>query len=92
MVTGRLPFGPIIDAMNLRRNRGAQAALLSLEADAASARGGFACMFSTADEYESALIKERRAQGRYHRRGSLWPLVVFAGCLAMMVGTILLWQ
>jgi hypothetical protein len=78
--------------MNLRRNRGAQAALLSLEADAASARGGFACMFSTSDEYESAVINERRAQGRYHRRSSLWPLALFAGCAAMIAGTLLLWQ
>jgi hypothetical protein len=92
MVTGRLPIGPIIGSMNIRRNRGAQAALLSLEADAASARGGFACMFSTADEYESALINERRAQGRYHRRSSFWPLALFAGCVAMMAGTVLLWQ
>jgi hypothetical protein len=29
---------------------------MSLEAAAASARGGFACMFSTSDEYETALI------------------------------------
>jgi hypothetical protein len=79
--------------MNLRRNRGAQAALLSLEADAASARGGFACMFSTSDEYESAVISERRAQGRYHRRSSFWPLaLLLAGCVAVMAGTILLWQ
>jgi len=92
MVTARLPFGPIIVSMNTRRNRGAQAALLSLEAYAASARGGFACVFSTADEYESAVINERRAQGRYYRRSGLWPLVLFAGCVAMMVGTMLLWR
>jgi hypothetical protein len=73
--------------MNERRNRGARAALLSLEADAASARGGFACMFSTSDEYESALISERRAQGRYSRRKSRWPLVLFCGCMLLMLGT-----
>ena len=49
------------------RRQNAQAALMSLEAAAASARGGFACMFSTSDEYETALITERRAQGRYDR-------------------------
>ncbi len=76
--------------MNTRRTRGAQAALLSLEADAASARGGFACMFSTADEYESALISERRAQGRYHRRSAVWPLLLFVGGIALMAGTVLL--
>ena len=65
---------------------------MALEAAAASARGGFACMFSTADEYESALISERRAQGRYHRRGAIWPLILFAGCTAMMAALVLLWQ
>ncbi len=32
----------------------------ALEAAAVSARAGFACMFSTSDEYERALIAERR--------------------------------
>jgi hypothetical protein len=79
--------------MNARRNRGAQgAALLSLEADAASTRGGFACMFSTADEYESALIAERRAQGRYSRPINPWPIAMFIGCALVILGTALLWQ
>lgn len=64
-------------------------ALVSLEAAAASARSGFACMFSTADEYESAVIAERRARGRYARR-SPWPLLMFAGCVLMVAGTVLL--
>ncbi len=51
--------------MNASRTRNAHAALISLEAAAESARAGFACMFSTSDEYETALIRERRAQGRY---------------------------
>jgi len=76
--------------MNTRRNRGARAALLSLEADAASARGGFACLFSTSDEYERALITERRARGRYARPQSPWPLIVFGGCTVLMLGTALL--
>ena len=73
--------------MNERWNRGARAALLSLEAQAASARGGFACTFSTSDEYESALISVRRAQGRYSRPKSNWPLVLFCGCTLLMLGT-----
>jgi hypothetical protein len=76
--------------MKERRNRGARAALLSLEADAASARGGFACIFSTSDEYESALISERRAQGRYGRPKSRWPLMLFCGCTLLMLGTAIL--
>jgi hypothetical protein len=64
--------------------------LISLEATAASARSGFACLFSTSDEYETALISERRAEGRYHRPRSRWPLVVFAGCTLMVAGAVLL--
>jgi hypothetical protein len=82
----------MIDAMNIRRNRGAEAALLSLEAEAVSARSGFACMFSTADEYESAVIAERRAQGRYGRTSNLWPIAMFVACALAMMGTALLWQ
>ena len=78
--------------MNIRRNHGAKTALLSLEADAASARGGFACMFSTADEYESALIAERRAQGRYGRATNPWPVAMFVACALAMMGTAMLLQ
>ncbi|MBB4359812.1 hypothetical protein GGD65_000810 [Bradyrhizobium sp. CIR18] len=64
---------------------------MSLEAAAASARSGFACLFSTADEYESALITERRAQGRYTQgRRSYWPLALFIGCALIVAGSVLL--
>ena len=77
-------------AMETPRSSNAHATLTSLEAAAASARGGFACMFSTSDEYETALISERRAQGRYDRRRSRWPAVLFVGCALMVAGTVLL--
>ena len=64
---------------------------MALEAHQASARGGFGCMFSTSDEYETALISERRAQGRYGRRAR-WPVVLLIGCMLMVAGTALLWQ
>ncbi|WP_072824119.1 hypothetical protein [Bradyrhizobium erythrophlei] len=73
--------------MDSIRKRNPQAALNSLEAAAISARGGFACMFSTAEEYEAALISERRASGRYTSR---WPLLMFIGCAMMIAGTVLL--
>jgi hypothetical protein len=76
--------------MNTMRSQSAHAALISLEAAAASARGGFACMFSTSDEYEMALITERRAQGRYAERRSRWPAVMFVGCALAVAGTVLL--
>ena len=72
------------------RRQTPQAALMSLEAAAASARGGFACLFSTADEYETALIAERRAQGRYAQGRSYWPIALFAGCALVVAGTVLL--
>ena len=65
---------------------------MSLEAAAASARGGFACMFSTSEEFEMALITERRAQGRYDQRRMRWPAIMFVGCAMMVAGTVLLVQ
>ncbi len=76
--------------MDSIRRRNPQADLVSLEAAAVSARGGFACMFSTSEEYETALITERRAQGRYGQRRSRWPAIMFVGCAMLVVGTVLL--
>ena len=65
---------------------------MSLEAAEASARGGFGCQFSTSEEYETALITERRAQGRYAQRRSRWPAIVLIGMvLTAMAGTALLY-
>jgi len=75
--------------MQLRSNN-VHAALMSLEAAAAAARGGFACMFSNSDEYETALITERRAQGRYQRPRSRWAALMFIGCTLLVAGTVLL--
>ena len=72
------------------RDHNVRAALMSLDAAAVSARSGFACMFSTSDEYETALITERRAQGRYDRPRSRWPVVMFVGCTLLVAGTVLL--
>jgi hypothetical protein len=76
--------------MNTIPRQSTRTALMSLEAAAVAARGGFACMFSTSDEYETALITERRAQGRYAPQRSRWPLVMFVGCTLMVAGTVLL--
>jgi len=63
---------------------------MSLEAAATSARAGFACMFSNSDEYETALIAERRAQGRYGQPKRRWPVMLLLGAALMVVGTVLL--
>ncbi|WP_426442787.1 hypothetical protein [Bradyrhizobium genosp. P] len=54
---------------------------MSLEAAAAAARGGFACMFSDSDEYETAVIAERRARGRYEQSSRRWPMVLLVGAM-----------
>ena len=76
--------------MESSRRHNVHAALMSLEADAMSARGGFACMFSSSDEYETALISERRAQGRYDQPRTRWPIVMFVGCALVVAGSVLL--
>jgi hypothetical protein len=67
-----------------------QSDISSLEATAASARAGFACMFSTADEYESALITERRAQGRYGSPRRDWQPLMLVGCVFILSGILLI--
>ena len=76
--------------MRTPRSHNVHAALMSLEAAAVSARGGFACIFSNSDEYETALIRQRRAQGRYERPRSRWPALMFIGCTLLVAGTVLL--
>ena len=63
---------------------------MALEAAATSARVGFACRFSSSDEYETALITERRAQGLYDRQKRFWPALMLVGCALMAAGTMLL--
>lgn len=64
--------------------------LRSLETAVASAGRGFACMFSSSDEYENALIAERRAEGRYgvptpRRR---WRIALFVSACLLVVATV----
>jgi hypothetical protein len=76
--------------MESSRRHNVHTALMLLEADAVSARGGFACVFSSSDEYETALISERRAQGRYAEQRNRWPIVMFVGCSLIVAGSVLL--
>lgn len=63
--------------------------ITALEAAAASARSGFACMFSTSDEYEDALVTARRAEGRYGSPFDWQPLLL-AGCVSILSGALLM--
>jgi len=74
----------------MMHTRNSHSELMSLEAAAVSARGGFACIFATSEEFETALISQRRAQGRYDQRRMRWPAIMFIGCCLMIAGTVLL--
>jgi hypothetical protein len=89
-LTIRLPFDRYGQRMFATRSNSSHPSLISLEAAAATARGGFACLFSTSDEYETALITERRSRGRYASSRGNWPKVMFAGCVLMVAGVVLL--
>jgi hypothetical protein len=78
--------------MDTARRNSANAALIALETAAASARSGFACMFSSSDEYETALISERRAQGRYQKPRPSWPMIMFIGSCLMVVGFVIVFS
>jgi len=78
--------------MDAHRRSNPQAALMALEAAATSARGGFACMFSSSDEYETALITERRARGQYDYQKRYWPTLMFVGGAMMLAGAALLFS
>jgi hypothetical protein len=47
-------------------------------------------MFSTSEEFEMALITERRAHGHYDQRRMRWPAIMLIGCALTVAGTALL--
>jgi hypothetical protein len=65
--------------------------LRSLEAAAAVARSGFACIFSSSDEYERALITERRARGRYSARQGSWTMTALILLALSVTGAVIYW-
>lgn len=90
LVTSHLPSVRIVSVMDRSSRPNDTIALMSLEAAAMSTRGGFGCVFSTSEEYERALISERRAQGRYDQSGRRWPILMFVGCALIVAGSVLL--
>ena len=77
-----VPYG-----MTIVRSHDSQADINALEATVASARAGFACIFSTSDESENALITARRAEGRY-RSVFDWQPVILGGCALALLGAL----
>jgi hypothetical protein len=75
--------------MSIDRTHDSRSELAALEAAVTSARAGFACMFSTSDEYETALITARRAEGRY---GSWfdWQPMLLGGVACVLLGVFLI--
>lgn len=75
--------------MMTSRDHTSNPALLSLDAAASAARSGFACMFSSSDEYETALIAQRRAQGRYGaQKAAHGPLIAFITTCTAIIATV----
>ena len=70
------------------RSHDAHKDISALEAAASSARAGFACIFSTSDEFEDALIAHRRAQGRYNAPQD-WQPSMLAGCVLVLSGALM---
>ena len=62
---------------------------LALEGCADSAGQALACMFSSSDEFEAALIAERRAEGRYgprkYRKQTLIACAATAAAIAVAI-------
>ncbi len=44
----------------------------------------FACMFSTADEFEADIVRVRRAQGAYRQRSISYAWLRFGGTIAVL--------
>jgi hypothetical protein len=70
-----------------RTTAAVEADLTALRAAAERAGSALACLFSSSDEYEADIIRERRAQGAYDpprrgrelvQRGMLCALLIFA--------------
>jgi hypothetical protein len=63
---------------------------VSLEVHAEQAGCALACPYSSADEFEAALIAERREAGVYGSPGWRLPLVVAAILAAGLLATVLI--
>jgi hypothetical protein len=66
-----------------------EADIVALRASAERAGTALACLFSSSDEFEAAVVKVRREQGAYRRRSSR-PLWIAALVAALALAFILI--
>jgi hypothetical protein len=64
--------------------------ILVLEDCAQSAGRALACAFSSSDEFEAALIAERRAEGRYGPRKHRKQLLITATAIALATAVVVI--
>jgi hypothetical protein len=62
---------------------------VALEGCAESAGHALACAFSSSDEYEAALIAERRAEGRYGPRKHRKRMLITATAIALATAVVI---
>jgi hypothetical protein len=62
---------------------------VALEGCAQTAGHALACAFSSSDEYEAALIAERRAEGRYGPRKRRRQVLITATAIALATAVLI---
>ena len=83
--TEHLPCrGSMIPMIRARTTAAVEADLAALRATAERAGSALACLFSSSDEYEADIIRERRAQGAYRPARHTSGLVRFAIATALL--------
>jgi hypothetical protein len=68
---------------------GFEAEMLALEASAVRAGAALACAFSSAAEFEAAVISAQRARGAYAPR-NMWQIRLIVGATAAAAGLTLI--
>ena len=83
-------LGYRFDMVRVRTTAAVEADLAALRATAERAGSALACLFSSSDEYEADIIRERRAQGAYGPRRRTSGLVRFGIVTGLLAAAFLL--
>jgi hypothetical protein len=84
---GNISFTEVVyhsHMVRVRTTAAVEADLAALRAAAERAGSALACLFSSSDEYEADIIRERRAQGAYGPQRRSSGLVRFAIATALL--------